>query len=282
MAAAFVITSPTNTVLLGTDRTGQAAFTVSNQTGRAVRARASVAALDPTQSGWLTLAGTAERDFPIGGMEHFTVTVTVPPEAAGGLYPFRLDIASVVNPDEDWAQGPGVAFEVPALLPPPPPDVPPPPEAPGYLETVLGAFAGGLPLGALGVGIGLLLLVSASGGSGDFWKDVAEAIAVAIVAVFLAAALGIMGLWIGSAVGAGVTLRARGFRRPWRTAVPLAVLFPVWAILVFAIVISILGAADIDNGVVVIMAILIAALLAVTVPALGARAFARWRMTGGL
>lgn len=280
MAAAFVITSPTNTVLLGTDRVGQAAYSVSNQTGRAVRARASVTALDPTQAGWLTLAGTSERDYPIGGMEQITVTVTVPPEAAAGLYPFRLDIASVVNPDEDWAQGPVVAFQVPALPPPPPP--PPKVESPGYLETVLGAFAGGLPLGAIGVGIGLLLLVSVAGGSGDFWKDVAEAIATAIIAFFLAAALGILGLWVGSAVGAGVTLRALGFSRPWLTAIPLAVLFPVWAILVFVVVLSIVAAINVDSAIVTILAILVAALLSIAVPALGARAFARWRLTGGL
>jgi hypothetical protein len=280
VAAPFVITSPTNTILLGTDRTGQAAFAVSNQTGRALRARLTITALDPTQSDWLTLTGSAERDFPIGGMEQATVSVTVPPIAAGGLYPLRLDIASVMNPDEDWAQGPVVAFQVPDVPPPPPP--PPPVEAPGYLETVLGAFAGALPLGAIGVGIGLLLLASAAGGSGDFWQNVAEAIARVLVAVFLAAALGILGLWIGSAVGAGVTLRARGFRRPWLTAVPLAVLFPVWAIFIFTVVLGALGSMSNPPAILVIMGILLAALLAVAVPALGARAFARWRLTGGL
>jgi hypothetical protein len=280
VAAPFVITSPTNTVLLGPDRTGQAAFTVSNQTGRAVRARLTVTALDPTQPDWLTLVGTAERDFPIGGTEQATVTVTVPPVAAGGTYPLRLDIASVMNPDEDWAQGPVVAFQVPDVPPPPPP--PPPVEPPGYVETVLGAFAGALPLGGIGVGIGLLLLAAAAGGSGDFWQNVAEAIARVFIAVFLAAFLGVLGLWIGAAVGAGVTLRARGFRRPWLTAVPLAVLFPVWAIFIFVVVLSPIAAIDNVPGVVVIMAILFAALIAVAVPALGGRAFARWRLTGGL
>jgi hypothetical protein len=147
---------------------------------------------------------------------------------------------------------------------------------------VLGAFAGALPLGAIGVGIGLLLLASAAGGSGDFWQNVAEAIARVLVAVFLAAALGILGLWIGSAVGAGVTLRARGFRRPWLTAVPLAVLFPVWAIFIFTVVLGALGSMSNPPAILVIMGILLAALFAVAVPALGARAFARWRLTGGL
>lgn len=280
MAASFTITSPTNSVLLGPDRVGQAAFTVANQIGRAVRARATVTALSPTQADWLSVVGLSERDYPIGGAEQVVVTVTVPPEVPEGEYPFRLDVASVTNPDAEWARGPVVAFQVPRLPPPPPP--PPPVEPLGYLETVLGAFAGALPLGGIGVGIGLLMLAAAAGGSGDFWQNVAEAIARAIVAVFLAAFLGILGLWIGAAVGAGVTLRARGFRRPWLTAVPLAVLFPVWAILVFAIVLSAVAAIDNAPGVVVILAILFAAILAVSVPALGGRAFARWRLTGGL
>ena len=282
MAAPFVITSPTNTVLLGTDRTGQAAFAVSNQTGRAVRARASLTALDPTQEAWLSIVGTAERDFPIGGMEQFTVAVAVPPDVAGGSYPLRLDIASVVNPDEDWANGPVVAFQVPDIVIPPPP--PPPPEPPGYVETVLGALAGAIPLGAIGVGIGLLmlLLVVVASGSGDPWADLAKAIATALISLFLAAALGILGLWIGSAVGAWVTLRARGFKQPGLTAVPLAVLFPVWAIFIFVVVISILAAADAESGIAIVLALVLTALVAVAVPALGARAFARWRLTGGL
>jgi hypothetical protein len=282
VAAPFVISSPTNTVVLGPDRTGEAAFSVSNQTGRAVRARASVVAIDPTQVGWLSIGRTAERDYPVGGMEQITVTATVPPEAAAGVYQFRLNVASVVNPDEDWAQSPVVAFQVPEIEIPPPP--PPPAEAPGYLETVLGAFAGALPLGAIGVGIGLLLLllVVVAGGSGDPWADLAKAIATALISLFLAAALGILGLWIGSAVGAWVTLRARGFRQPGLTAVPLAILFPVWAIFVFIVVISLLAAVNAESGIAIVMALVLAALLAVAVPALGARAFARWRLTGGL
>jgi hypothetical protein len=279
VAAPFVISSPTNTVQLGTNRTGDAAFSVSNQTGRPIRALASVTALDPTKGPWLSIAGAVERDYPTGGMEQITVSVAVPPDVAGGLYPFRLDIASVVNPDEDWAQGPVVAFQVPEIVIPPPP-----PDPPGYIETVLGAFAGALPLGAIGVGVGLLLLllVVVGGGSGDPWADLAEAIATALISLFLAGALGIVGLWIGSAVGAWVTLRARGFKQPGLTAVPLAVLFPIWAIFIFAVVISLLAAVDAESGIAIVMALVLAALLAVAVPALGARAFARWRLTGGL
>ena len=114
MATAFVITTATNTVLLGADRTGTAVFTVTNQTGHAVRARASLVAIDPTKADWLALVGLTERDFPIDGTEQLSVTVTVPPEATEGRYPFRVDVASVLLPDEEWAQGLIVDFEVPA------------------------------------------------------------------------------------------------------------------------------------------------------------------------
>src|SRR4249920_372048 len=123
MATAFVITTATNTVLLGPERAGTAVFTITNQTGHAVRARTALVAIAPTQAGWLTLAGLTERDYPIGGTEQLSVSVAVPPEATEGLYPFRVDVVSVLRPDEDWAQGPVVAFQVPA-----PPDTKPIPK----------------------------------------------------------------------------------------------------------------------------------------------------------
>ncbi len=143
-------------------------------------------------------------------------------------------------------------------------------------------MGGGLPLGAIGASLGLLVLLSAIEGTGDIFADIAAAIAVAIVAFLLAFALGMIGMWIGASVGAGLVLRIRGFRDPWRTAVPLAVLFPVWAIVVFSIILSIVSAIDSDSPAVTILAILLAALISIAVPALGGRAYARWRMTGGL
>ena len=280
MAAPFVITSPTNSVLLGPDRTGQAAFTVSNQTGKAIRVRATPTALDPTQAAWLSVVGPAERDYPIGGTEQITIAVLVPTDAAAGTYPFRLDVASVINPDDDWANGPVVAFDVPELPVEPPP--PTPPEPPGYLETVLGALGGGLPLGAIGAGLGLLVLLSAIEDTGDIFADIAAAIAVAIVAFLLAFALGMIGMWIGASVGAGLVLRIRGFRDPWRTAVPVAVLVPVWAVVVFTIILGVVSAIASDSPAVTILGILLAALISIAMPALAGRAYARWRMTGGL
>ncbi len=278
MATAFDITTATNTVLLGADRTGTAVFTVTNQTGHAVRARASLVPVAPTEAGWLTLAGLTERDYPIGGTEQLSVSVAVPVEATAGRYPFRLDVVSVLLPDEDWAQGPVVAFEIAATPEPIPEPKPPPAEPRGYVETLGGALLGGIALFLLLGGIGLGIGLAASGNA----VDLGGAIGAIIGALLLAVFLGFIGLWIGATAGAGLTLRIRGFLDPWRTALPLALLFPIWAIVAFAIVFSISDAVDASGGVVGFIVLLIAAFLAITPPALGGRAWARWRKTGGL
>ena len=74
---------------------------------------------DPSIAGWLSIAGDAERDFPSGGTQMFTVNVGVPADARPGTYSFRLDVVSVDNPDEETAQGPSVSVQVavPGLAP---------------------------------------------------------------------------------------------------------------------------------------------------------------------
>jgi hypothetical protein len=279
MATAFDITTATNTVLLGADRTGTAVFTVTNQTGHAVRARASLVAVDPTQAGWLTLAGLSERDYPIGGTEQLSVTVAVPPEATQGRYPFRLDVVSVLLPDEDWAQGPVVAFEIAATPEPIPEPKPQPVEPRGYVETLAGALIGGIVLGFLLGGIGLAIGLASAGRRG---VDLGGAIGAIIGGLLLLVFLGFLGTWIGATAGAGLTLRIRGFLEPWRTALPLALLFPIWAIIAFAIVLSLANALNADDGIVGFIFLFLAMAVAITPPALLGRAWARWRKTGGL
>ncbi|MFL5674986.1 MAG: hypothetical protein ACJ779_08270 [Chloroflexota bacterium] len=278
MATAFVITTATNTVLLGAGRTGTAVFTVTNQTGHAVRARATLTAVDPTQAAWLTLAGLAERDYPIGGTEQLSVSVAVPPEAPAGRYPFRLDVVSVLLPDEEWAQGPVVAFEIATTPEPVPVPKPEPVEPRGYVETLAGALLGGIVLGLLLGGIGLGLGLLASGKA----VDLSGAIGAIIGAVLLAGFLGFIGMWIGAIAGAGLTLRLRRFAEPWRTALPLGLLFPIWAIVAVVIVFSVSDALNASGGIAGFVTVVLAMALAIAPPALGGRAWARWRKTGGL
>lgn len=113
----FSITAATDTVRLDAQGRGSTTFTVSNTSGRSRRGRARLKSADPGQASWLSLEGEAERDFTADGTHQYTVRVAVPPGTPAGRHTFGLDVVSVENPDEEWSQGPQVAFEVPA--PPP-------------------------------------------------------------------------------------------------------------------------------------------------------------------
>jgi beta-lactam-binding protein with PASTA domain len=112
MARVFSVTAASDTVPLDAAGRGEIAFTVSNASGRHLRGRARVVPQDPAQRSWLTIAGEPERDFPVGGVQQFTVQVAVPAGTPEGRHTFRLDAVSVQNPDEDYTQGPTVAFTV--------------------------------------------------------------------------------------------------------------------------------------------------------------------------
>ena len=119
MAKSFAITT-TATEALKADAKGraQAVFTVTNVKTRPVRGLTSAKALDGTKREWLSVTGDSERDFAAGATAQFAVNF----DAAGappGKYPFRLDVASALNPDEDFTEGPTVTVEVAAPAPPP-------------------------------------------------------------------------------------------------------------------------------------------------------------------
>ena len=120
MARVLDITAATDAVRLDTKGQGDAAFTVSNVSGRRTRGRAKAVPKDPATAGWLKIAGDVERDFPSSGSQLFTVSVAVPSDARPGTYSFRLDVVSVDNPDEETAQGPSVSLTVAEAAPPPP------------------------------------------------------------------------------------------------------------------------------------------------------------------
>jgi hypothetical protein len=142
VASAFSITTTTNAITLDADRGAVVVFTVSNQLGRSARVRASVSPFAPTPPEWFRIDGDAERVFPPGGSEVFNVRIKAPPDAPPGQNAFRLDAVSADRPDDEWAHGPLVGFQIPT-----PPDIPEPPKPKvltGYLEAVIGALAGAL------------------------------------------------------------------------------------------------------------------------------------------
>ena len=133
MAKSFVITTTATEVLRADSKShAEAGFTVTNTTSRAVRGLARVRPLGDTKQQWLNLQGEAERDFAPGATQQFTVSFDGPrlepaPATAAGTsapppgalpapgarkYPFRLDVESALNPDEDFTEGPTVTVEM--------------------------------------------------------------------------------------------------------------------------------------------------------------------------
>jgi len=108
----FSITAATDTVRLDAQGRGSTTFTVSNRSGQLRRGRARLVTSDPGQASWLSVDGEAERNFTADGTQQYTVQVAPPPGSPAGRYTFGLDVVSVENPDEEWSQGPKVAFEV--------------------------------------------------------------------------------------------------------------------------------------------------------------------------
>lgn len=272
MASAFTITTPSNAILLGRERRGAAVFTVANQTGRSVRTRVSVSPFAPTPAEWFSIDGEVERLFAPGAADAFTVRIVAPEDAAAGSYAFRLDAVAADRPDEEWAHGPLVGFEL--QEPPPPPPPPPPPK--GYVETLLGALAGSVASGLLGVLSGGLVIVAGF------------ALPVSTFALFVRLiAPGALGLAIalGGAIGAVVALQRRGLADappPWRTAVAYGGLSFVLSTVVQLVLARVLplfgvGAPSLPAGIAVT---LVALVVVVIVSALAGRAYSRYRALG--
>lgn len=119
MAKIFNITTATENVNADVNGTAKASvtFTVTNVTDKPVRGVVHLQALERTQADWLSLDGEPEKDFPGGGTQQFTVVFTKPlqPIAEGQIepeekYPYRLNVASAVRPDEDFDEGPLVTI----------------------------------------------------------------------------------------------------------------------------------------------------------------------------
>jgi hypothetical protein len=65
----------------------------------------------------LSLSGESVRDFAPGAAEQVIVRLSVPSGSPAGSYSFRLYAGSDTAPDEDFTEGPSVAFDVAASEP---------------------------------------------------------------------------------------------------------------------------------------------------------------------
>jgi len=118
--AHFHITPGTPSLNLPASRKGQFSFTVTNALGRAARVQASVVPEAGAKPEWLSIEGAAERDLGPTETQTFIVQVQVPQDVPPGEQRFRLLVASVARPDDDYDTSPAVAFTIPAAQAHPP------------------------------------------------------------------------------------------------------------------------------------------------------------------
>jgi hypothetical protein len=122
-AAPFVVGGPSQ-LNLDASRSGRVSFTVSNVTGRPVRARLNVRAGAGADASWFQIqpevgqppqpspSATAERALPVAGTATVDVTLRVPDQAPAGPATFSLGAALEEAPNQ-VVSGPTVAFQVP-------------------------------------------------------------------------------------------------------------------------------------------------------------------------
>jgi len=148
MKTSFSINTSITAVKAGDSGRAQVKFTVTNTTTRAMRAAAAAKPLGATRREWLSLTGETERDLAGGATDDFVVSFDGS-SAPAGTYPFRLEVSSSSNPDEDVAEGPTVNVDVAGK-----PTTPPPVKKP-FPIWIIFVIAGVLLL----VGIIVLVLV---------------------------------------------------------------------------------------------------------------------------
>ncbi len=113
-ARTFAITADDKPVTLDAKGVGEITITVANTASKPIRGLAKLVPLGTTDGGWLKIQGEKERSYSPGETHQVVVSMTAPASAASGKYPFRLNMMSVQNPDDDFAEGPTLSFEVKA------------------------------------------------------------------------------------------------------------------------------------------------------------------------
>ena len=118
----FSITAAKQAIKLDAKRTGDASFTLTNTSDKAIRCQLKVrpieaAGITAAKSAWLVIVGDTERNFGPQATIQVTVNAKVPGTEPAGKYGFRFDAVSALNPDDDLTEGPPVIVEVPAAEP---------------------------------------------------------------------------------------------------------------------------------------------------------------------
>jgi hypothetical protein len=104
-------------VVLDASGRAEVAFTVTNTSARMLPARLSARPQDQAKPEWLSLIGSSVRELAPSGSEQVIVQVAVPHGSPAGSYSFRLWAVPDNDPDDDYTEGPPVAFDVPGRKP---------------------------------------------------------------------------------------------------------------------------------------------------------------------
>jgi hypothetical protein len=224
----FTITTPSVSVTLAANRIGEVPFTVTNVGNQKLRARARITPAPGAPGDWFAIQGDSEQDFEIGAARQFVVRVDPPLGAPAGAYAFRLDAIGIERPDDDYSEGPSCQVTVPGSSSPTKLTTPR-----GYLTTLVGALLGGIVLNIIVVVLGLLHDPSDCDG---FWDCLFREIFFWLFLIVLGFGL----MLVGASLGAAIALRIRRFRGHKLTGLFLALLMPLWSLLMLITVFQLL------------------------------------------
>lgn len=264
MANAFAVAGPTAPVALDLARRGRCTISVRNLLSRALQVRLQIARSSQANPAWLRVAGEAVAQFAPGETRQFQMEIAVPAAAAPGAYSFVPEAVSVTNPDDENAAGAPVTFRVEA-------SPIPKPKGRGYLATLAGAMTAALAAALVGTLPGSLLLIFlATPAPNEDWSHfIGRVIAILILPGILLALGLFVGLWVGPPVGAWIALRFRNYPGAGWTAGALAVLQPVWVVVLVLFTNAVLKKV---SGPATILLVIVLYLLATAVPPWPARA----------
>ena len=108
----FTVTAAASHVELDSAGAARAPFTVTNTSAQTLKGRLLTRPSEQANPDWFSIGGESVRDFAPNAAEQVVVQLAVPPGSPPGSYSFRLDAVSQIDPDEDFTEGPSVAFEV--------------------------------------------------------------------------------------------------------------------------------------------------------------------------
>jgi beta-lactam-binding protein with PASTA domain len=112
----FIVTAGVVKVELDDSGAARAPFTVTNSSAQSVKGHLVTKPRRGAKPEWFKVVDEF-RDFAPNAAEQVVVQLKVPSGSRPGSYRFRLDALNVDIPDEDFTEGPFVAFEVAAAPP---------------------------------------------------------------------------------------------------------------------------------------------------------------------